>query len=322
MPSSTVAAGVRVLLASDRRRTAATAVQAPCVDRVQWGAVARRASPAAVTRAEPGPRGPLLLESRITGGEQLDEIWGPAGTPTADAQRALAQLQAWTGRDDRPTVLRDVVADFPLLRELDARLGPVRLGRVPRVGEALGRAVVHQLVQSTEAVRSVAQLVSRLGSPTARGLTTWPSAAVVGATPAWELRRCGIPLRNARSLHAAAVDDAALERAAAVGMDQLDRRLRALPGIGAWTSAETRLVLGDPDAVSVGDDHLHSDVTWALARVDPRESDDAHMLALLAPFAGQRGRVIVLIGRAYARGLLPRPPRRAPHAALSAHRYW
>ena len=105
-------------------------------------------------------------------------------------------------------------------------------------------------------------------------------------------------------------------------MGVLDRRLRSLPGVGVWTSAETRLALGDPDAVSVGDYHLHTWVTYSLAGLDPAGSNDELMLELLEPFAGQRGRVIMLIGHAYAQRLLPRPPRRAPRAAVSAHRYW
>lgn len=322
-PTASLAApAVRVLLASDRRPVGSRELVAPCIDRGRRGAVAQRLSPGHLLRAEPGPAGPLLLESRLHGGSQRDEVWGPAGTPGQDVDRAMAALQAWTGRHDRPELLRTAVAAHPLLRELEARMPPVLLGRVPRVAEALGRAVVHQLVQSTEAARSVGQMVQLLGRPASRGLTAWPSPEAIASTPAWALRRCGISARAARSLHAAAVDDPGLQRAEAAGMDVLDRRLRALPGVGMWTSAEVRLALGDPDAVPVGDDHLHEEVTWCLAGIDPRASDDAQMLELLEPFGGQRGRVITLIGRAYARGLLRRPPRRAPRAALSAHRYW
>ena len=68
------------------------------------------------------------------------------------------------------------------------------------------------------------------------------------------------------------------------------RRLRSLPGIGAWTAAEVvRCAFGDPDAVSVGDFHIPNTVAWALAG-EPR-ADDARMLELLEPYRGQRGRV-------------------------------
>jgi 3-methyladenine DNA glycosylase/8-oxoguanine DNA glycosylase len=67
-----------------------------------------------------------------------------------------------------------------------------------------------------------------------------------------------------------------------------------MPGVGPWTVAEvSRLALGDPDAVSVGDFHLPNLVGWVLA--GEARCDDARMLALLEPYRGQRGRVQLLI---------------------------
>ena len=51
--------------------------------------------------------------------------------------------------------------------------------------------------------------------------------------------------------------------------------------------------MGDPDAVAVGDYHLKNLVVHALAG-EPRGTDE-RMLELLAPYAGQRGRVIRLL---------------------------
>jgi 3-methyladenine DNA glycosylase/8-oxoguanine DNA glycosylase len=94
---------------------------------------------------------------------------------------------------------------------------------------------------------------------------------------------------------------------------EADLRLRSLPGIGPWTSAETRQrACGDPDAVSVGDVHLPGAVGWALAG---QTTDDAGMLQLLAPYAGHRhraARLVVLSGR--------RPPRRGPRLAPRDYR--
>jgi len=71
-------------------------------------------------------------------------------------------------------------------------------------------------------------------------------------------------------------------------------RLTAVPGIGPWTAAEVGVrVLGDEDAVSVGDFHLPNLVAFALAR-EPR-ANDARMLELLEPYRGQRARVIRLL---------------------------
>jgi 3-methyladenine DNA glycosylase/8-oxoguanine DNA glycosylase len=54
-----------------------------------------------------------------------------------------------------------------------------------------------------------------------------------------------------------------------------------------------RIAFGDPDAVSLGDAHLPDLVSWALAG-EPR-ADDLRMLELLAPYSGQRARVIRLL---------------------------
>lgn len=81
--------------------------------------------------------------------------------------------------------------------------------------------------------------------------------------------------------------------------------------MGAWTAAETaQRVFGHPDAVSVGDYHVKNWVTYALT--GRARGTDEQMLALLAPWAGQRQRVVRLIeltGRAAPRF----GPRFSPH---------
>jgi 3-methyladenine DNA glycosylase/8-oxoguanine DNA glycosylase len=71
-------------------------------------------------------------------------------------------------------------------------------------------------------------------------------------------------------------------------------RLRAIPGVGPWTSARiAMLALGDPDAVLIGDLHLPHLVSSALAG-EPRGSDE-RMLELLEPYRGHRARVVRLL---------------------------
>lgn len=295
-------------------------IRTAMVDNVRRGAVARRHGATTVQRAEPGPRGPLVIEAAAQGALLESTVWGPSDTPTEAVDAAMIDLRAWLGQDDDPTVLTDVVANSDPLRRALRELGEIRLGSMPRVFEALGRSVIFQLVQGPEAVRSISQVAARFGEA-AVDLSTWPSAAVLGAIPAFALRQCGVSLRGAQAIHAASTMAARLE-ANRSDMELLHALLTRLPGVADWTSAETRRALGDPDAVSVGDYHVHKVVTYALAGVDPRDSTDGLMLELLEPFAGQRGRVITLIARAGYRGLLPRAPRRGAHAALSAHRYW
>lgn len=313
------------LLAADRRRGTADLPARVTIDRARRGAVAVRAPGGAVRRAEPSPWGPLVLEVRPDAGGLVLEVWGPPATPPEAAGRALAAAAAWAGLDDDVNGFARLVEPHPVLRVLHRRLGAPRLSRLPRTGEAVGRAVVAQLVQTVEARRSTAQVAALVGDPAGGGLWTWPTADRLARTPAWQLRRCGVSLRGAQALHAASMVDARLS-AAAPDWGSLDRRLRALPGVGAWTSAETRLALGDPDAVSVGDYHLPALVGSLLSRGTGNGHDgawtDADMLALLAPYEGQRGRVVRLLIGGSAAGLVRRPARRASRAALSRHRYW
>lgn len=312
------------LLASSCTRAAHDPSRIVLRDGQRRGAVAVRVRQGVARRAEPGPAGPLVLEARRGTGEVFCEVWGPPQTPAEAAAEMLDAAAAWAGLRDDPGALREVAAGHPVVAGLLRRLGEVRLSRLPRVGEALGRSVLSQLVQGGEARRSILEVAACAGTQAPGRLWAWPSAGQLGAVPAWTLLRCGVSLRAAKSLHAAALADRRLEETAG-DYPALDRRLRTLPGVGAWTSAETRLALGDPDAVSVGDYHLPTVVGSVLTgRPTARAEgvfDDAAMVELLAPFAGQRGRVIKLCELAAGR-LVPDVPRRGPRAAPSAHRYW
>ncbi len=309
------------LLATDQLRIGDRVDVVPVTDRSRRGSVATRPRPGVVRRADCGPCGPLIYEA-IQRDDRVDvSVWGGDRTPPAARDGALHRARGWIGwYDDQPD-LPELTADHPGLRRVACQLGPVRLSRMPRVQESVGRAVLGQLVQAVEARRSTAQLAALAGTPASGGLWCWPTATALGHTPAYAMRRCGISLRGATAIHRCALDDPQLERVRD-NFDALDRRLRAVPGIGLWTSAETRLALGDADAVSVGDYHLPGVVCRALAGAQGDDCTDQLMLELLEPFRGQRGRIIRLVVRAVGRGLLPRGRRRAPRAALSAHRYW
>lgn len=322
--TATTAADRARLLAADRRSPGWDPCAVVRVDRGVRGAVARREGPAAVVRAEPGPAGPLRLRAHLDAAGALHlEVHGPPATPPEAAEAALRALAGWVGAHDDPTALDALLGGHPHLVDAARRLEPVRLATLPTVAEAFGRAVLAQLVQGVEARRSMTQLAALAGTPAGDGLWCWPGPRELGTTPAWSLRHCGVSLRSARALHAGALDAAPLERARD-DWARLDARLRTLPGVGPWTSAKARAALGDPDAVPVGDWNLPAVVCTALTgeeRARTGWSDD-DLLDLLAPFAGQRARVIRLASAAAARGLLRRHRRRAPRAPLSAHRYW
>jgi hypothetical protein len=293
--------------------------RAPVCDRAGRGAVADRPHAGHVRRAEHGPEGPLVLTATQQGSTVTLEVWGPPVTPTDVQHAALDRAHGWIGaRDDGD--LTAVARPHRPLHHAARRIGPVRLSVIPRTQEALGRAVLGALVQRVEAERSATQMAERIGVPAGGGLWCWPTADAIARTPGHALRRCGIGQRATVALHRGALDDARLERARD-DMVQLDRRLRTLPGVGVWTSAEARRLRGDPDAVPLGDDGLPTLVCHALTGAVGDDCTDEAMLDALAPFTGQRGRVIRLIMLAVSAGLLPRHPRRGPRAALSAHRY-
>lgn len=324
------------LLGTDRRRPTIDVGTTVAADRSRRGAIARHCPDGVVRRAEPGPVGPLLLEVSASPDDVAVAVRGPAATPTDVVEQALAGAAAWAGCDDRPddAAFAALVSQHSVLAGLHHRLGTPHLSRLPRVGEALGRAVLSQLVQTVEAERTIAQVAELAGTPAAHRLWAWPTASALGTRPGWRLRRCAVSARSARALHEAALADGPLRTAAAacqvgsasMAWNELERRLRRLPGVGAWTAAEVRRMLGDPDAVSTGDYNLPDLVGYALGgehRQRPRRGwSDEEMLELLAPYTGQRRRVLRLLGLGRTRGLLRGPARRSPRAALSAHRYW
>ncbi len=121
--------------------------------------------------------------------------------------------------------------------------------------------------------------------------------------------RCGVERKRADTIRRAMARAGRVDEVAGLPLEAAYRRLRALPGVGPWSAAEVGLVaLGDPDAVSVGDYHLPSQVAWALA--GERTGTDERMLELLEPYRGHRGRVLRLLTIGGVG-----PPRRGPRTA-------
>jgi 3-methyladenine DNA glycosylase/8-oxoguanine DNA glycosylase len=138
-----------------------------------------------------------------------------------------------------------------------------------------------------------------------------PTPAGWRAIPSWAWHRAGLEPPQSRTIVAAAGRAGSITRGAtdAAGADRL---LTALPGVGPWTSAETRIrAFGDADAVSVGDYHLAHEVGFALTG---HRTDDDGMLRLLTPWAGQRQRAIRFIRLSGVS-----EPRRGPRLAPESH---
>lgn len=264
-----------------------------------------------IWRAIRTPLGPATLALRMIGDEVRATAWG------AGAEHALEAVPALCGSNDD-------AGDFdaalhPLIAESARRSPGLRLTRTDEVFDALACAIIEQKVTGMQAFGAWRWLVSRFGErapgPTPRPMFAPPSAEQWHRIPSWAWHRAGVEPPQSRTIVRAAERGDRIARAvqtAATGADR-ERVLTSLPGVGAWTSAETRIrALGDPDAVSVGDFHLAHEVGFALTGT---RTDDAGMLELLAPWAGQRQRVVRLI---YASGV--QEPRRGPRLAPENHR--
>ena len=259
--------------------------------------------------------------------------WGPG------AAWLLGALPAALGRDDDSSGFDS--SCHPLISDSARRHPGFRLSRSGRLMEALVPAILEQKVVILEAHRAWKILLSKFGTeppgPAPRGMRVFPEPAVWRRIPSWEWHRAGVEGVRAETIIRAATVARSLERLLEVGHEEADRKLRTIPGIGVWTSAEARQrAAGDPDAVSVGDYHLKNVVGWALAGKD--RSSDEEMLALLEPFKGHRHRATRLIGLSggarpgrtagvgadagtgtvrYGAG---RPPRRGPRMSVRDYR--
>ncbi|MBA3619908.1 MAG: DNA-3-methyladenine glycosylase 2 family protein [Acidothermales bacterium] len=261
------------------------------------------------TARTPQGTGTLRITAQATGGTVEATAWGEG------AHWLLDTLPLLLGADDDPAGFTPM---HPLLRDVAARRPGVRIPRTGLVLEALVPAILEQKVTGTEAHRSWRELLTRFGEPAPGpgppGMRVVPTPWQWSRVPSWEWHRAGVDGRRAATVVAAARCAGRLEETLRMSPEDAWRRLRAVPGVGAWTAAEVRQrAHGDPDAVSVGDFHLPALVGWALER---RRVDDAGMLELLAPYAGHRHRVVRLVELS---GL--RPPRRAPRFAPANHRW-
>jgi len=263
----------------------------------------------AVWRTLLTPDGPGTLRVTADPGPLITgQAWGPG------AAWLLDTLPAQLGAHDD---LSGFTIRHPIVGELALRYQGLRIGRTARVFEALVPAVLEQKVVGREAHRAWRILLRKYGAPAPgpapAGMRVFPAPSTWAGIPSWDWHRAGVEGVRARTIIGAAGVAARLEQACELDPAEADRRLRSLPGIGPWTSAEIRQrAVGDADAVSVGDYHLPMVVGWTLAG---RITDDAGMLELLAPYAGHRYRVARLIELG---GRLP--PRRGPRMPVRDYR--
>lgn len=259
-----------------------------------------RAEGGALWRGTRTPDGPAALRLAAAGGGGHGvraEAWGPG------AQWVLDRLPALLGAEDDPDAF---VPHHGLTREAHRRHPGLRLIRTGLVLESLIPSVLEQKITAEEAYRAWRLLVRRFGE---RAPGPHPSLRVMPAPrdwlriPSWEWHRAGVDQKRSSAILRAVQRTGRMEEAAHMDLAAALARLQAIPGIGPWTAAEAlQRSNGDPDAITVGDLHLPRTVGHALTGA--RDTDDDGMLALLAPYEGQRhraSRLILLTGRGPAR---------------------
>lgn len=289
-------------------------------------------------RATRTPLGPATVLLRRAGADITVTAWGPGAEWAADTAPALV------GALDDARAAGFDPSRHPLVAELWRRFEGVRFCRSGALTEALVPTILEQKVVGMDARQSYRRLVRAFGTPApgpagtvgggvggaggvgvggavggaggvggagepgAPGLLLPPAPKRLAGVPSWAFHSFNVERKRADTVRIACRVAHRLEEAVGLGLDVARRRLRALPGIGVWSTAEaTRLALGDPDAVSVGDYHLKHLVSYSLAG-EPVGTDE-RMLELLAPWeeAGQRARVVRLLELGGAM-----PPRRGP----------
>jgi 3-methyladenine DNA glycosylase/8-oxoguanine DNA glycosylase len=269
----------------------------------------------AIWRTSLTPDGPAtirVLPARLLAQEELGQgageglafgtwvraqAWGPGAQWLLDALPGALGLY-----DDISGFAPDA---HPVIKDAARRHPDLRIGRSGRLMEALVPAILEQKVVILEAHRAWRILLSKYGTPppgpAPRGMRVFPDPKTWRRIPSWDWHRAGVEGVRAETIIRAASVAGSLERLLTLSHEEADRKLRTIPGIGIWTSAEARQrAAGDPDAVSVGDYHLKNVVGWALA--GRRRSTDEEMLALLEPFKGHRHRVTRLIGLSRGNG--------------------
>ncbi len=274
----------------------------------------RTTADGAIWRGIRTPDGPVTLRlvREPAAGTVTGEAWGTG------AEWVLAQMPRMLGADDDSSGFEP---KHKPIADAWRQHRSWRLGATDLVMESLVPAILEQKVTGMEALGAFRKLVHRFGErapgppsepdPEVR-LWVQPSPTDLRAIPSWEWLRLPVDGARSRPIQHAARVAPALERAGRETPEEFDRRVRTLPGIGVWTSAEVRSrAMGDPDSVSFGDFHMAANVGYVLTGAPV---DDAGLAVLLEPYAGHRHRVQRLVELAgWSR------PRRGPRMAPRTH---
>lgn len=263
-----------------------------------------RRGPGWFAKAWRSPEGAVTLRLDRLGPSEVRAVaWG------AGSAWALARVPALLGLHDDVGPAR--FADGPLAR-LARRFAGVRLPRVPWPLDKVVSFILQQRVAFDDAVTSWRRLVYRHGeaAPGDDVLKALPPAADLLRLGDHDWRTLDVDRQRQAAIRDALRYAHRINETADMDLAAARQRVGALRGVGPWTlNMVMGFGFGDPDAVPTGDYHLPHDVCWGLAGEE--RGDDARMLALLEPYAGERFRVIRWLYAAQVSA-----PRRGPRMAM------
>jgi 3-methyladenine DNA glycosylase/8-oxoguanine DNA glycosylase len=234
----------------------------------------------------------------------------------AGAGELIASIPTLLGADDDPDSFEP---RHEVLRQAHRRAVGMRMSKTGRVLESLIPAVLEQKVIGLDAFAAWQRLVTKFGEtapgPVPRGMTLAPTAATWRKVPSWEWHRAGVEDKRASTAIRCATYADKFERAAATRpKEDFYRMLMTLPGVGIWTAHEVgHRVLGDADAVPLGDYHLPDVVGYGLTGAALPEDE---VEQFLEPWRPHRYRVFRLLE--FTPGA--RKPRRAPRMTRRDYR--
>jgi 3-methyladenine DNA glycosylase/8-oxoguanine DNA glycosylase len=214
--------------------------------------------------------------------------WGPG------REWLLGRAAAMTGALDPGF---EFAGAHPVVMRAQRNHPNVRFGSSHMLFHELVPTILGQRITAGEAIRQWHRLCRLLGRP-APGprpdLVVPPAPRALAGRPAWWYHPLGIEAKRAEALRTVGKHADKLWSWAELSPAELTTKLSLLPGVGQWTIGSVMSsAVGDPDAVAVGDYHLKNIVSYALDGA-PRGTDE-RMLELLAPYCGQRGRVVRLL---------------------------
>ena len=247
---------------------------------------------------------PVVVRMAQTAPEAV--LFGARALSRESAEYGIARMRFALGVDDDLREFRQRYAGDPLIGGSVRKRPWLRVRRRPQPFEALVWAVCEQLIEYERAAAIQSRLVTRLGrrwagggqeqaqEAWASGLRDLPTAATLGGVAPATLESCDLAAARAIALRRAA-REVASGRVQLHGADELLergwRRLRAIPGIGAWTVEVLALCgQGRYDQLPAGDLGLLKLAGRMLSGGDPRaRASEAQVRELFVPYGEWAG---------------------------------